>query len=206
MQAIFKPIPAALLGLVLSLAASSYALWAKASVVVERIAAIRREAAAKLAGEDHDRKAHGWDFWTIEMENLANELEGEKAQLQQRSAELDQREARIAAERQELAQLREAIEGMRREIDARVISIQEDESKNLRKLAQLYATLDAPQAVAIFKAMDDNQAAKILSLMKPDVTGPIFDEMAKSPDGAKRAAALTEKLQLMKDTPVAASP
>lgn len=45
-------------------------------------------------------------------------------------------------------------------------------------------------------------AVKILSLMKPDVVGPIFEEMSKTTgtDGplARRAAILSEKLRLVK--------
>ena len=43
---------------------------------------------------------------------------------------------------------------------------------------------------------------KILSLMKPDVVGALFEEMSRTPDNdgtlARRAALLTEKLRLMK--------
>ncbi len=59
--------------------------------------------------------------------------------------------------------------------------------------------------MAIFKEMDDTTAVKILSLMKPDVVGPIFEEMSSlaTPEGAplaRRAAVLSEKLRLMKDS------
>ncbi len=50
--------------------------------------------------------------------------------------------------------------------------------------------------------MDDTTAVKILSLMKPDVVGPIFEEMSKTAgtEGplARRAAVLSEKLRLVK--------
>jgi flagellar motility protein MotE (MotC chaperone) len=50
--------------------------------------------------------------------------------------------------------------------------------------------------------MDDTTAVKILSLMKPDTVGPIFEEMAKSDSpviDAYRAARLSERLRLVKD-------
>ena len=56
--------------------------------------------------------------------------------------------------------------------------------------------------VAILREMDDTTVVKLLSLMKSDAVGPIFEEMTKtsSPEGtlARRAAVLSEKLRLMK--------
>jgi len=50
--------------------------------------------------------------------------------------------------------------------------------------------------------MDDTTVVKILSLMKPDVVGPIFEEMANTANGdgtlAQHAAVLSDKLRLMK--------
>jgi flagellar motility protein MotE (MotC chaperone) len=172
----------------------------------------RRAAAAKAAGVEQARKAEGWDFWTIEMENLVNELDEEKAQLRQRAAQLDQRAAQLDSERQELNRIRAQVEAMQAQIDSRVIAIGQDEMANLKKLAQMYSVIDPVDAVAIFRNMDDNEAVKILSLMKPDVTAPIFDAMTKpQPDGtnlAQRAATLSEKLRLVKSagpSPVASA-
>lgn len=209
---LLQPLPVAALALALSLAASSTSLWLQAGKFAARVAEVRRAAAAKAEAADHARRAQGWDFWTIEMENLANELEEEKAQLQQRSTELDQRQARVDAEFQELDRVRDQIDAVRRQIDQSVIAIQANEYDNLHRLAQMYSTLDPADAVAIMKNMDDREAVKILSLMKPDVVGPIFDAMAKpQPDGtslAPRAALLLEKLRLVKDAApdTAASP
>ena len=82
------------------------------------------------------------------------------------------------------------------------IAINTDEAKNLRSLAQTYSTLTPHAAVAIIREMDDTTVVKILSLMKPDVVGPIFEEMAGASGGdtslAQHAAVLSDKLRLMK--------
>ena len=84
----------------------------------------------------------------------------------------------------------------------RIVGIRADEAKNLRGLAQTYSNLTPRAAVAIFREMDDATAVKILFLMKPDIVGPIFEEMSKTAgtDGtlARRAAILSEKLRVMK--------
>ncbi|HVW19608.1 MAG TPA: hypothetical protein VHC86_00190 [Opitutaceae bacterium] len=173
--------------------------WSKAATLVVKVAAQRQLAAQKARAQT---RSQGWDFWTVEIENLSSELKEEKARLRQRADDLDRKEKSIAAEKQELEKIRDDVAGLRRQIDERVIAINADESKNLHVLAQTYATLTPEGAVNILKEMDDATAVKILSLMKPDVVGPIFEVMAK-PNGtdttmAQHAAELSEKLRMIK--------
>jgi flagellar motility protein MotE (MotC chaperone) len=177
---------------------------AKADGMVAKAAAVR----GKLAADQQKRRqqlAQGWDFWTIEMDNITNELKEEKIGLRKRSDELDQRAARLDIEQQELDKLRADIETQRHQMEERITTISADESKNLRSLAQTYSNLTPKAAVAILREMDDTTAIKILSLMKPDVVGPIFEEMASGAQSdnamARRAAVLSDKLRLLKSSP-----
>ena len=147
-------------------------------------------------------KQKGWDFWTIEVENLAKELKAEREKQRKLGEAIEQRSARVAAEEKELAKTRAEVEGLRRQISERILEISADEAKNLRTLASTYSGLTPKAAVAILKEMDDGTVVKILSLMKPDVITPIFEEMSRggSPESplAKRAATISEKIRLMK--------
>jgi len=120
-------------------------------------------------------------------------------------AELRLREQHLAIEQQELDKVRADIESMHQQMEQRITMISADESKNLRSLAQTYTNLSPKGAVAIFREMDDATAVKILSLMKPDVVGPIFEEMANGTSGdptlARRAAVLSDKLRLLRAAP-----
>ncbi|MBI5688838.1 MAG: hypothetical protein HZC55_01985 [Verrucomicrobia bacterium] len=151
----------------------------------------------------------GWDFWTIEIDNLSNELKEERARVRKQAELLDLRAGRIAAEEKELAKMRAEIERLRKEIGDKVVEITSDESKNLRALSQTYTSLTPKAAVAILKEIDDATAVKILALMKAEVVGAIFEEMAKTAasDGslAKRAATLSEKLRHVKAAKTASS-
>jgi flagellar motility protein MotE (MotC chaperone) len=188
------------LALVEGVATGPLLYWRKADALISQLA-VRR----KQLQTEQSARAKGWDFWTIAIDNLTAELKGEKARIRQQADQLDQRTARLAAEKQELDKMRADIEGMRRQMDERVIAIGVDEAKNLRSLAQTYATLSPHGAVTILREMDDATVVKILSLMKPDIVGPIFEEMAKPAGGddalAKRAAVLSEKIRLMKAGP-----
>ena len=193
-----NPFVTAAAGLIVAVGVGVFTFWSAAQPIVAAVAAQRAEAEAQAPV-----KEKGWDFWTIEIENLSNELKEERARLRKTAELLEQREARIVAEQQELAAMRREIEGLRQEIAEKVIAIREDEAKNIRSLAQSYSNLTPRAAVAIIREMDDMTAVKILFLMKADVVGPIFEEMTRTngTDGsplARRAAILSEKLRLMK--------
>jgi flagellar motility protein MotE (MotC chaperone) len=205
MTALRHPIVTVASSLFLAIAVGVLTFQRAASVLVAHVLELRARAAATAA----PKKEKGWDFWTIEIENLSNELKEEKAKLHKQAEGLEQREMRLTAERKELDTMRAEIEALRKEIADKVITIREDEAKNLRALSQTYTNLTPRAAVAIFREMDDQTAVKILFLMKPDVVGPIFEEMSKTSgtDGSplsRRAAILSEKLRLLKAKQAAA--
>src|SRR5688572_10044809 len=199
MTTLRNPFVTAGMGLILSLGVGLYLFWRTAGVLVTEAIEVQ----AKAHAASLPKKEKGWDFWTIEIENLSNELKEERARLRKEADLFEQREARLAAERKELGAMRDEIEALRKEIAEQVISIRQDEAKNLRALSATYSNLTPRAAVAIIREMDDVTAVKILFLMKPDVVGPIFEEMSKTSgtDGSplsRRAAILSEKLRLMK--------
>ncbi len=187
------------LGLVTGLTAGIGWFWRAAETIVARAAV-----PPPLSSELQEQRAQGWDFWTIEIDNLAADLKEERARQQKQAELLELREGRLMAEQQELQRLRNEIETMKTGIEQQVIAITAGENKNLRTLAQTYSNLTPRAAVAIVQELDDETVVKIFSLMKPDVVGPIFEELARTsgPDGplARRAAALSEKLRLVKPT------
>lgn len=191
-----NPIAVASLSAALSIGLGVALAWRALSDIASKVAV-----AAVAPKQPTELKKKGWDFWTIEIENLSNELKEERARLRKQSELLDQRAARLSAEEKEFAKLRADVEALRREIADKVIEISKDEAKNIRTLAATYSSLSPKGAVAILREMDDSTAVKILSLMKPEIVGPIFEEMSRTGNDAalaRRAALLSEKLRLMK--------
>ncbi len=176
------------------------AFWRTAAPLVELAA---KAAAARVKAAPVDLKEKGWDFWTIEIENLSAELKGERDRLRQQQDSLDRRAAQLANEAKELAKVRTEIEQVRKNITEKIVEISADDAKNLATLAKTYANLTPRAAVAIFRDMDDTTAVKILSVMKADAVGPIFEEMSRTAgaDGgalSKRVAILSEKMRQVK--------
>jgi flagellar motility protein MotE (MotC chaperone) len=198
-----SPFATSAIALLLSVSVGVSVCWKSLNLAIDQARILRAQK------KPNEMKKKGWDFWTIEIENLSSELKEDREKLKLRADEIAQREARVQAAEKELTKARADIEGLRKEISEKVIEMQADEAGNLRKLAQTYANLTPRAVVAIVREMDDATAVKILALMKPDVVGPIFEEMTKTAgtDGplARRAAILSEKLRLMKAFKSAAS-
>ena len=203
MKLLRNPATLVIIGLLSGLSTGLGWFWRAADAVA---AAVLARHAAQVEAR---KPAAPWGFWTIEIENIASELKEERTRVQQQSDLLAQREARLAAERQELERVRTQIEGLRREIAANVVSVENDETKNLRVLAQTYTNLTPRAAVAIFREMDDGTVVKILTLMKSESVAPIFEEMSRASASdaslARRAAALSERLRVVRSAQPAGS-
>lgn len=207
MKKLSSPLFAALVGIILGAGTGLFTFWHAAGAAMDQ--AIKLIPPKDKIGQEN--RERGWNFWTIEIENLANELKGERDQLRSRADQLAHREAQLVSERQELDKIRSEVERLRDEIAVKVVEINVDEVKNIRQLATTYTNLTPRAAVAIIREMDDAMAVKILSVMKPDVVSPIFEEMSRTPtpDGsslARRAAQLSDRLRLLKSAKTASNP
>lgn len=145
-----------------------------------------------------------WSFKTDAVNDLITELQTEREKLGADQKSVAMQQAQLVSQRAEIQKVQQEIKTMRDGIEQRVVELQETELKNLKTLAQTYAAMNPPAAVAIFREMDENMVVKIFSFMKADRVGPILGEMAKTPDHAgeepmaRRAARITDKLRLLK--------
>lgn len=200
MNILTKPWFAAVLIVLLQPAVSVFLVLQSAPALVQALATRTAETAAEVLRPRATRPP--WDMWTPEVEKLAAELREQRNGLREREQAVVQRETRLQAEVAELARTRREIEAQRAEISKLLTAVGVDEMKNLKSLAQTYSNLTPKAAVTIFSEMDDTTVVKILSLMKADTVGPIFEEMSKDKseknNQAQRAATLSERLRLMK--------
>jgi len=196
MSNLVKTIGLVVVGVALGTGTTFFMLSKATSNFVARALEAKVEAKEALAPEKP------WDFWTVEMENLASELKEDKARLKQREDLIAQREARLQVEKLEIEKMRKQLESLRASIDSRLIEVTASEEVNLKKLAKTYAGLTPKAALAIYKEMDDNTLAKLMSVMRPGDQKIILEEMSKQsaadPTMAKRAAVISEKLRLLK--------
>lgn len=150
--------------------------------------------------------ANDWNFWTLEMSVLSEELRKERDAIGKKKAELDTLEKRLQAEKAELLRVRQQIEDIRDEIQNSVVTLLESEKPNLKSLSRSYSAMKPAEAVEILQNLNDEMIVKLLSLMKPNVTAAILAQLSTAnntdpskPKGSERAARITEKLRLLKD-------
>jgi flagellar motility protein MotE (MotC chaperone) len=197
---------AALLGLAVALA-TLFVRWIPLAEALKQ----RRAASAPAIVPKN------WDFWTLEIGTLSEDLIKERQAVRDRDKDLSAWQKQLETEKAELTRVREQIEAIRDEIDKTVITLMEAEKPNIKSLSRSYAAMKAPQAAAIFRKTNDDIIVKILSLMKPDTVAKILSEMAQEatpsqgpPDettGSARAARITEMLRLLKqENPKAGTP
>jgi len=147
-----------------------------------------------------NEKINYWDFRTQEIETLVTNLKIEEGKLRDKKTALLEIEERVKVEKEDLKKLQNEITAYRDDLSKIIIQIEKSETKNLKTLAATYSNISPQAAVSILSKMDDTLVVKILSLMKPDGVGPIFEQMAstegESGPMAIRAAHISEKLRL----------
>ncbi len=107
------PVTAMVVSLVLSIVLGVALCWRAAGPLQQLAAAARPKPVVDV------KKDKGWDFWTIEMDNLSTDLTEERARLRKQSDLLDQRAARLDDEQRELGKIRSDIEALRQQIAAK---------------------------------------------------------------------------------------
>jgi len=150
-----------------------------------------------------------WTMRSNEVEKLAKDLQEEKATLDARQKDLDDYSERLVNERKEIEKVRVQVDEMRKLVTDNLPKLDASEKVNIKSLAKTYATMAPADAVAVLREMDDSTIVKILSVMKADVVGAIFQEMARTKDGdttlATRAAHLSDQLRLLQTPPTTSS-
>ncbi|MGR3310241.1 MAG: MotE family protein [Candidatus Brocadiales bacterium] len=134
-----------------------------------------------------------------EVAVLKREYEKKKELLTWKEKMLESMETNLDAEKEELAALRYEITETiklagekKAELKKEVITFEQLEMKNLKKLAAVYGGMKPDKAAAIVKKMDEDTAVKILSLMDGRSSAKILQ--AVEPD---RAVRLSEKIRVV---------
>ncbi|HUA68879.1 MAG TPA: hypothetical protein VMA13_10065 [Candidatus Saccharimonadales bacterium] len=139
-----------------------------------------------------------WKFHNPEFDQWVAELKNEKANLAERQQQLDQLQTRLDAERQEFLTATQAVYQLQTQFDANVVRLKQSEMQNLQREAKLISAMSPEGVTSLINQMSDDDVVHLLTIMKPDTAAQILDALSQQgADGAKRAARLTERLQLV---------
>lgn len=155
--------------------------------------------AAQQKAEKVEKSANddpSWKFKNPEMEQWMNELKREKEALEERAQQLQELAVRLEAERKELTAVTQTVYQLQTEFDKNVIRIKDQEMENLKRQAKIFSNMSPEAIAALVNEMAEDEAVRILFVMKPDQVSAILEVLSKQgKTESKRAATITEKLR-----------
>jgi flagellar motility protein MotE (MotC chaperone) len=105
-------------------------------------------------------------------------------------------ETRLTAENREISTVTQTVTKLQNDFDQRVLQFKDQEAANAKKQIKVIADMSPEGAAAMLNQLSDDDATKLLYLMRPDISGPILDAMCKlGTSQARRAALITERLK-----------
>ena len=138
---------------------------------------------------------------------MIEELRTEKEALRARAQQLADWETRLNVERQEILVVTQMVSRLQTELDQSLVRVTEEESANLKKLSKMYAAMSPEGAAKILRESPEDQAVKILTLMKEAESAPLLEAIGQgSQADAKRAALLSSRLRLTLSRPTGEKP
>lgn len=114
-----------------------------------------------------------------------------QAELKEKEAEIAQIQSQFDSATVENEQLRSEMEQLQYEIEKLKIS-QEESVKEFKEILATYEKMSAKKAAPILVEMNETEAVRILSNMKPDTLTAIFEKMSPQ-DAAKYTQLLTNE-------------
>lgn len=143
-----------------------------------------------------------WAFRNPELDQMIEELRAEKESLKSKAQQLAEWEARLQSEKKEIMGVTQKVCQLQAELDKSILRVTEEETVNLKRLSKMYATMAPEAAAKILRESPDDQAVKILAVMKEAESAPLLEALAQgSPADAKRAAAFSSRLRLTQSRP-----
>ncbi len=130
----------------------------------------------------------GTDEQILEMDQKLTEL---KAEVKDREAAISDMETNLEGKDQEIETLKLEKEQLEIQIDDLILA-QEDGKRQFKEIVSTYETMSAKKAAPIITQMNDEEAMKILSSLKPATLAAILEKM-NAADAAKYTAQLTSK-------------
>jgi flagellar motility protein MotE (MotC chaperone) len=159
------------------------------SVALGTVAAPSKE---PLMAEDDP----SWKFHNPDIDQWVSQIKSERDALAVREQQLKEWETRLAAESREIAAVTQAVTHTQQDFDKRVLLYTDQQKDNVKKQLKVIADMSPDGAAAMMNEMPDDEVARLLYTLKPDISGAILDAMSKQGGApAKRAAAITERIK-----------
>jgi len=131
-----------------------------------------------------------------EAGRVRQRLENEQREVSLSTVQLQQ-------EREALSTLKKQIEDAEQRVTAHVLTQDEAEKKNIKRLAKMWSQLEPKEVMEIARGLDDLLVAHILRAMNDRQAAPILAALGTfGTEGTKRVATVVKELQILREAPV----
>ncbi len=153
----------------------------------------------KIQDEQHKTEVNVEDTsMYLEYSSMLDDLKQQKEILSQKEQLLERQTDRIKRLEEELQVARKKLEKLQDETAVNITQMEENEERNLRKLAKVYSSMDSVEAAPILARLDDDTIANILIRMKERQAAKLLGSFgAQSSDAKQRAAVISKKIRTM---------
>jgi flagellar motility protein MotE (MotC chaperone) len=155
-----------------------------------------RFASARILPTNHSASDDpSWKFKNPEFDQWIAQMKDEKETLALREQQLNEWQSRLDAENQEISIITQTVSHLQSDFDKNIIRFRAQETDNIKHQAKLIAAMSPAGAAALFNELADDEAVRILFVMKTDEASAVLDTMSKlGKPAARRAAVLTGRL------------
>ena len=137
-----------------------------------------------------------WKFHNPDIDQWVSQIKDERDALAVREQQLKEWEARLAAESHEISSITQAVSKAQADFDKRVLMFTDQERDNIKKQLKVIAAMSPEGVTTLLNEMSDDEVAKLLYAMKPDIAGATLDAISKlGGASAKRAASLAARIK-----------
>ncbi|MBT6238431.1 MAG: hypothetical protein HOI50_08735 [Verrucomicrobia bacterium] len=141
-------------------------------------------------------KGPSWDYKNPELDALVRELESRKEKIEKKEEELRLWELQINKDLGNLTSITNRLKNLQIEFERSASTLTENEEANIKRLLDLFKTLEPEQIGTILEPMADEKIAKIFRLLKPANVGPVVELwLSKGGENEKRIHDILRKYQ-----------
>jgi len=116
-----------------------------------------------------------WDYKNPELDALIRELKDRKDKIKEKEEDLAAWELRLEKEMESVSSITNRMELLQRQFEKSSTTLTENEEENIKRLLDLFKTLEPEQIGTILEPMADDKIAKIFRLLKPTEVGPVVE-------------------------------
>ncbi len=149
-----------------------------------------------VAAPKPEKKGPGIDYKDLQQQAMkldqwSQDLTKKEKQNLEEDKNLRQREEAIKAEE-------EKINNLQKQLEDKVLTIQEHESHSYEEMAVVYGNMKPEQASALLRKLTDEKIARLLTYMKSTHTSKLLEGwVATFPDDADRVAKISDQMRLV---------